>query len=202
LYYAIIHPKTKEKIYPDTYSDSPRVWGCSPKTHEENVAQNLVWWGKDQELKEPKKKRFLKDHGGVNIRSVWDDVGTNEDASQLLRDLFGIEKIYPNPKPTTLIEKIMRYSVYSGEIIIDFFAGSGTTGHAVINLNREDGGKRKFILVEMADYFDTVLLPRIKKVTFTPEWRTASPGALPLRKKPSATRASSRSSASNRTRMR
>jgi adenine-specific DNA-methyltransferase len=58
---------------------------------------------------------------------------------------------------------------------LDYFAGSGTTGHAVINLNREDGGRRKFILVEMADYFDTVLLPRIKKVTFTPEWRDGKP---------------------------
>jgi hypothetical protein len=60
-------------------------------------------------------------------------------------------------------------------LTLDFFAGSGTTGHAVINLNREDGGRRKFILVEMADYFDTVLLPRIKKVTFTPEWKDGKP---------------------------
>ena len=52
---------------------------------------------------------------------------------------------------------------------LDFFAGSGTTGHAVINLNREDGGKRKFILVETASYFETVLLPRLKKIIFTPE---------------------------------
>ena len=58
---------------------------------------------------------------------------------------------------------------------MDFFAGSGATGHAVINLNREDGGRRKFILVEMAQYFDTVLLPRIKKVTFTPEWKDGKP---------------------------
>jgi adenine-specific DNA-methyltransferase len=60
-------------------------------------------------------------------------------------------------------------------ILLDFFAGSGTTGHAVINLNREDGGRRKFILVEMADYFDTVLLPRLKKVIFTPEWKEGKP---------------------------
>ena len=58
---------------------------------------------------------------------------------------------------------------------MDFFAGSGTTGHAVVNLNREDGGRRKFILVEMGDYFDSVLLPRIKKVTFTPEWKDGKP---------------------------
>ena len=60
-------------------------------------------------------------------------------------------------------------------VVLDHFAGSGTTGHAVINLNREDGGQRKFILVEMGDYFDTVLLPRIKKVTFTPEWKDGKP---------------------------
>ena len=59
--------------------------------------------------------------------------------------------------------------------VLDYFAGSGTTGHAVINLNREDGGERKFILVEMGQYFDTVLLPRIKKVTFSPEWKDGKP---------------------------
>lgn len=62
--------------------------------------------------------------------------------------------------------------------MLDFFAGSGTTGHAVINLNREDGGRRKFILVEMGDYFDTVLLPRLKKVAFAPEWKEGKPKRL------------------------
>ena len=57
--------------------------------------------------------------------------------------------------------------------------GSGTTGHAVINLNREDGGQRKFILVEMGEYFDTVLLPRIKKITFAPEWKDGKPERSP-----------------------
>lgn len=60
-------------------------------------------------------------------------------------------------------------------IVLDYFAGSGTTGHAVVNLNRDDGGKRTFILMEMGEYFDTVLLPRIKKVTFTPEWKDGYP---------------------------
>ena len=63
----------------------------------------------------------------------------------------------------------------SGSCCLDFFAGSGTTGHAVINLNREDGEERKFVLVEMGQYFDTVLLPRIKKVTYTPEWKDGKP---------------------------
>ncbi|MCB0057328.1 MAG: hypothetical protein KDE45_09890, partial [Caldilineaceae bacterium] len=58
---------------------------------------------------------------------------------------------------------------------LDFFAGSGTTGHAVINLNREDGGWRKFILVEMGEYFDSVLLPRVAKVIYSPEWKDGRP---------------------------
>ena len=61
------------------------------------------------------------------------------------------------------------------KIVLDYFAGSGTTGHAVINLNREDGGERKFILVEMGEHFDTVLLPRIKKVIYAPEWKAGKP---------------------------
>ncbi len=60
-------------------------------------------------------------------------------------------------------------------IVLDSFAGSGTTGHAVINLNRQDGGKRKYILVEMASYFETVLIPRIKKVVFSDDWKDGKP---------------------------
>ena len=62
--------------------------------------------------------------------------------------------------------------------VLDYFAGSGTTAHAIVNLNRTDGGHRRFILVEMAQYFDTVLLPRVKKVTFSPEWKNSRPGLL------------------------
>ena len=78
-------------------------------------------------------------------------------------------------KPLALIEKIVRNFAPNDDLVLDFFAGSGTTGHAVINLNREDGAARKFILVEMADYFDTVLVPRIKKAIFTPDWRGGKP---------------------------
>jgi adenine-specific DNA-methyltransferase len=79
--------------------------------------------------------------------------------------------------------KFYEYILYSAApsvstLILDFFAGSGTTAHAVINLNREDGGRRKYILVEMADYFHTVILPRVKKVVFSDHWKDgkAQPG--------------------------
>ncbi len=61
--------------------------------------------------------------------------------------------------------------------ILDYFAGSGTTGHAVINLNREDDGKRKYVLVEMGEHFDTVMLPRLKKAVYAPEWKGGKPVA-------------------------
>ena len=83
------------------------------------------------------------------------------------------ENIYP--KSVHTVEDSIRLSSDEGSLTMDYFAGSGTTGHAVIKLNREDGGERKFILVEMGEYFDTVLLPRIKKVTYTPEWKDGKP---------------------------
>jgi adenine-specific DNA-methyltransferase len=88
--------------------------------------------------------------------------------------LFG-KRVFENPKNWRDIARIVSYLSNKNDWIMDFFAGSGTTGHAVINLNREDGGQRKFILVEMGEYFDTVLLPRIAKVMYTPEWKGGKP---------------------------
>jgi len=110
-------------------------------------------------------------------KTVWDDplYIAGDYGTKWLTDL-GLklrEDLYPKSIYTV---KDSIFTVSDPEsLILDYFAGSGTTGHAVINLNREDGGQRKFILVEMADYFDTVLLPRIKKVTFTPEWKDGKP---------------------------
>jgi adenine-specific DNA-methyltransferase len=99
--------------------------------------------------------------------------------ANLLRDIIGEQNPFSYPKSIhTVGDAIFAAGVEDDARCVDFFAGSGTTGHAVINLNREDGGQRKFILVEMADYFDTVLLPRIKKVTFTPEWKDGKPRRL------------------------
>jgi len=103
---------------------------------------------------------------------LWTDLKPN--GSHQVGSLFGT-KVFENPKSTNLVERVIRFVGNDDSMVLDYFAGSGTTGHAVINLNREDGGRRKFILVEMADYFDTVLLPRLKKVTFSPEWKDGNP---------------------------
>jgi adenine-specific DNA-methyltransferase len=110
-------------------------------------------------------------------KTVWDDpiYIAGDYGTKWLTDL-GLkvkEDLYPK-SIYTVMDSI--FAVSGAEaLVMDYFAGSGTTGHAVINLNREDGGRRKFILVEMADYFDTVLLPRLKKVTFTPKWKDGKP---------------------------
>ncbi|GAB6062695.1 site-specific DNA-methyltransferase [Deferrisoma palaeochoriense] len=117
------------------------------------------------------KKREQQSH----VLSVIRNVGTVKKMAGFLSDM-GFTFSYP--KPIKLIQYVCRFTNDPGALICDHFAGSGTTGHAVINLNREDGGRRKFILVEQADYFDTVLLPRLKKVTFSPEWKDGKPKRL------------------------
>lgn len=112
-----------------------------------------------------------------SYRTVWTGPEFNaaEYGSTLLKNIIA-EENFSFPKSIwTVYHSFKAANVIDHNIVLDFFAGSGTTGHAVINLNREDGGRRKFILVEMADYFDTVLLPRLKKVIFTPEWKEGKP---------------------------
>ena len=78
-------------------------------------------------------------------------------------------------KPTSLLEHLLPFVAQDRQLVLDYFSGSATTGHALINLNREDGADRKFILVEQGEYFDTVTLPRIAKVMTAPDWKDGAP---------------------------
>ena len=112
-------------------------------------------------------------------KTWWDDkkYASANLGPQILKNMFG-EKGFDFSKAITLVEDCLRVShCVSRSIALDFFAGSGTTGHAVINLNREDGGGRKYILVEMGHHFDTVMLPRLKKVAYAPDWKDSKPAA-------------------------
>jgi len=107
-------------------------------------------------------------------KSIWTETEViNEQGTMELRDLGFRE--FGFPKPTALIHKTVVVGGTSCGIVLDYFAGSGTTGHAVISLNREDGGKRKYLLVEMGEYFDTVLVPRLKKVVYSTDWKDGKP---------------------------
>jgi adenine-specific DNA-methyltransferase len=125
-------------------------------------------------------KRRPHEEGVVSVSSWFDaKYSATEHGTAVLKSLFGQSPFsYPKSIHAVLDAIYIAGASKQSAIVLDFFAGSGTTGHAVINLNREDGGRRKFILVEMANYFDTVLLPRLKKVAFTPEWKDGKPKRL------------------------
>jgi len=85
---------------------------------------------------------------------------------------------FPHEKSLSLLQRVISWSTNPGDYVMDYFGGSGSTGHAALSMPVASGGARKFILVEMGDYFDTVLLPRLKKVTFSPEWKDGKPKRL------------------------
>lgn len=121
--------------------------------------------------------------GEVGLVPFWahlEGVGTSQSGKRELTNILGRGHGLDTVKPMSLLTELASHVAANGSFL-DYFAGSGTTGHAVINLNREDGGRRKFILVEMGDYFDTVLLPRIQKVMFAPEWKDGKPARLPTK---------------------
>ena len=115
-------------------------------------------------------------------KTIWMDskYSATTQGTNLLQDIFGDKGEFPYPKSIHTVKDTVEASTYGLEdaLVVDYFAGSGTTGHAVINLNREDGGQRKFVLVEMGEYFDSVLLTRIKKVVYAPKWREGKPHRL------------------------
>jgi adenine-specific DNA-methyltransferase len=97
------------------------------------------------------------------------ELGTSE-----IENLFG-KRLFEYPKPSDLIKYLTEIGSLEDSLILDFFGGSGTTAHAVMKLNKEDGGKRKFILIEMANYFYDVIIPRIKKVAYSFNWEDGKP---------------------------
>ena len=148
-------------------------------------SQNLegTWrWGREtaQELKKyihprymPNKEQwsifewqYLDERGDVKPTSVWDYKDVNsERGTEVFSKYLGFKSSdFPNPKPVGTIERIIRIATDKDSIILDSFAGSGTTAHAVLNMNKADGGNRKFILVEMMDYADSITAERVKRV--------------------------------------
>ena len=146
LYYSVINPNTGEEIWPKI----TRVWAMSKETHQKNIKENRIWWGKNGTNSVPALKNFLsKINQGMMPVSLlkYDVVGHTDEAAKELREL--VPGIKFTPKPSRLIEHLLKIASDKNSIILDSFAGSGTTGHAVLKQNSKDGGNRKFILVEM-----------------------------------------------------
>ena len=148
----------------------PNGFSRTPDTLKAMVQRGEVLFG-DDETTQPRQKRFLKEGFRRQLSSVIQDATRGK----ATLDAQGLEN-FPYCHSVSFYEDLLGAMANNADdMILDYFAGSGTTGHAVVNLNREDGGQRKFILVEMGEYFDTVLLPRIKKVTFSPAWKDGKP---------------------------
>lgn len=111
-------------------------------------------------------KLYLKDLDGKVPENIWigGDGGTTRGATTQLKNIFNGKSPFDTPKPTQLIEKIICITMEKNDIILDSFAGSGTTAHAVLNMNKSDGGNRGFILIEREDYADSITAERVKRV--------------------------------------
>ena len=160
LYYGIMNPNTGETIFPKVTA----VWKYSKETYEQQAEQGLIYWGADGKSQFPRIKKFIAENKGVVNRTLWhyDDVGHTQGATNELKQ-FGFSG-FATPKPSRLIERIIQLSATPDSIILDSFAGSGTTAHAVLNINKQEGGNRRFILVEMEDYAESITAERVKRV--------------------------------------
>ena len=146
-YYTIVTPSGVEYKPP-----VGRCWALAQSTFEELVKDNRIWFGDDGNSR-PRKKVFLSEVDGANAWTWWTnkEVGHNQEASKELKDLLGAADLFDNPKPTRLIKKLLEITSNDKDLILDFFAGSGTTGHAVVSINREQNTRRKFILVQIPE---------------------------------------------------
>ena len=172
-FYNPLHPTTGK---PCPAPKRGWSWPYSPYGKQKNCFTELaadyrISWGED-ETKIPQTKRFLHEVETNVSKSVINDY---TDGEKELTNLFGKTRSFGGPKPTTLIKRFCNQASIFKEYALDFFAGSGTTAHSIINLNREDEGKRKYILVEMGNHFDTVLKPRIQKVVYAQDWKDGKP---------------------------
>jgi len=155
LYYAIKQPNTGKEIWPSR----TRVWAFNEESHKKNVAAGLVYWGKDGQGTMPRIKKFLTQTKPVVPRSIWsyEEAGHNQESK------LEIEKLFPGnpfstPKPEKLIKRVLEIATNPGDIVLDSFAGSGTTGAAAHKMGR------RWIMIELGEHCHTHIAPRLAKV--------------------------------------
>lgn len=173
---ALEEPTSNETVvWPIDDRGNERIWSLGHETAR-NSLSDLEVRQQDGRLSIFRRHRPAD---GVVARSWWDKTtyGAREYGSAALSNLFGAATFSFAKSPFAVADCLRVSGLRSGqnEAVLDYFAGSGTTGHAVIDMNREDGGARKFVLVEQGQYVHTVLVPRLKKIAFTPEWKDGKP---------------------------
>ena len=164
LYYPITNPHTGKEVWPER----TRVWAFEPEAHQKNIDENLIWWPAGRG--KPRVKKFIDttaEEVGAVPATWWprEMAGDNQESKRELNAIFNShEHDFATPKPVRLIRRILEIATNENSIILDSFAGSGTTAHAVLAANAKDGGERKFILVECEEYADSLTAERVRRV--------------------------------------
>ena len=141
-----------------------RCWRHLEEVYNELLADNRLWFGTDGNGV-PRKKTFLSEKEGKGIWTWWtnNEIGHTQEATQETAQILG-KAVFDYPKPVRLIQRIIRLAADPDSIILDSFAGSGTTAHAVLSLNKKDEGHRRIILVELGDYAESITAERVRRV--------------------------------------
>lgn len=160
-FYTLVVPSGKAHKLP-----AGRCWLYTEEKMMAEIAAGRIWLGENGN-NTPRKKTYLYEkERGLTPETVWfaSDVSTNERAKNELKIIFPETIPFTTPKPHELVELILQLCTEENDIILDSFAGSGTTAHAVLNMNKADGGNRKFILIEMMDYAESITAERVRRV--------------------------------------
>ena len=157
--YEIVAPSGLKHLPPDG-----RCWSMVEKEFQDLFNDGRIYFGKDGKGV-PRIKLYLSESEGLVPWTWWphEEVGHTDESRKEIQKLFGSQTVFDTPKPTRLIERVCQIAMSKNDIVLDSFAGSGTTAHSILNLNKKDGGNRKFILVEMEDYVESVTTERVKK---------------------------------------
>lgn len=166
MYFPIMAPN-KKKIYPIAPDGNLGRWRVGKKKMQTLIDEGLIAWIKDEKGEWNPYEKVYYDGDDIKIlknRSIYYSIAETGDATRLLTKMFGKKDVFPNPKPIELIKELISHS--QNTVVLDFFAGSASTGHAVLELNQEDGGHRKFILCTNNEnnICTEVTYPRIQKV--------------------------------------
>ena len=152
LLYEITTPSGRKVVPPNG-----RYWSCSKDTFEKWVNENRIWFGSEGDGT-PRKKTFLNEvQAGLRPNTILfhEEAGHNQEARQELKELFKGVGLFDSPKPVRLLNMLVKIGkLQNDDIILDFFSGSGTTAHAVMQLNAEDGGNRRYICVQLPEITD------------------------------------------------
>ena len=139
-------------------------WRHNKEEMQKLAEDKRLYWGVKGTAKTPMRKLFLSEaKQGMTTPSIWTDLPFNQHAAREIELLFGQKAFFETPKPIELIKLIIHIASQKDSIILDSFAGSGTTAHSILNLNKEDRGHRKFILIEMENYANDTTAGRVKK---------------------------------------